>query len=69
MRYRYPALEAWYAELRRGDRTAATRDPLWAAACTEANAREFEAIPELHHSLMGDAKKIIKDALREDSAK
>jgi len=63
----YPALEAWQRELREGKRTRATYDALWRAACTEANAREFESIPGLHQRLMSDARKIIKQALREQN--
>ena len=61
---RYPALDAWGRELRAGDRTRATFDPLWAAACSEASAREFLSIPELHDALMRDAARIIREAAR-----
>ncbi len=64
---RYPALEAWQEELREGKRTRETFDALWRAACTEANAREFENIPGLHQRLMSDARKIIEQALREQT--
>lgn len=65
---KYPALAAWHDELRRGVRTSTTLDALWRAACTEANAREFEsAIPALHAGLMADAWGIITTALREES--
>ena len=60
----YPALEVWRAELRRRERTRATFDPLWAAACSEASAREFLSIPELHDALMRDAARIIREAAR-----
>ena len=61
---RHPALEAWHEELRAGERTRATFDPLWAAACSEASAREFLSIPELHDALMRDAARIIREAAR-----
>ena len=60
----YPALAAWQRELRRGERTTTTLDPLWAAACSEASAREFLSIPELHDALMRDAARIIREAAR-----
>ena len=66
-RHRYPALDAWHAELRRGERTRHTFDALWRAACTERTAQEFESIPDLHRILMRDAKRIITDAIREGS--
>jgi hypothetical protein len=37
---KYPALWAWRTELRRGERTRLTFDPLFHAACAEAWARE-----------------------------
>ncbi len=37
------ALARWHAELRRGDRTRTTYDPLWAAACWEAAGDEGAA--------------------------
>lgn len=33
--FRTPALDAWRAELRRGERTKTTFDPLWWAASAE----------------------------------
>ncbi len=60
----YPALAAWWRELRAGERTRTTFDPLWAAACSEASAGEFLSIPELHDALMRDAARIIREAAR-----
>lgn len=58
-----PALDAWRAELARGERTRTTFDALWQAACAEANAAEFESsIPELHRAFMAEARRIIKAA-------
>ena len=37
------ALLQWRLELRSGTRTRYTMDPLWRAACAEANARDFAA--------------------------
>ncbi len=65
-RRRYPALEAWHEELSRGERSAMTLDALWAAACHEANAQEFAAIPKLHDAFIADAREIIEQALREE---
>jgi hypothetical protein len=65
LRNRYPALTAWWRERKSGERTTATRDPLWEAACREANARDFADIPELHDACMRDAKAIIGKALQE----
>ena len=56
----YPALTAWRDELRRGERTPTTFDALWQAACCEANAQEFEFIPELHERFLQDAQAIIR---------
>ena len=61
---RYPALDAWARELRAGDRTRTTFDPLWRAACEEANAREFAHIPALHRICMWKAARIIREAAR-----
>ena len=57
---RYPALAAWRDELRRGERTSTTFDALWRAACHQANAREFENIPELQARFLEDAQRIIR---------
>ena len=61
---RYPALAAWWRELRRGERTPLTFDVLHAAACSEMWAREFEPIPQLHRSCTQRAARIIREAAR-----
>lgn len=63
-RFRTPALDAWRAELRGGKRTVATSDPLWRAACAEANALEFADIPALAARFCEDAKRIVREALK-----
>ena len=60
----YPALVAWERELQRGERTTTTFDVLHAAACREANAKEFENIPQLHRTNMQEAARIIREAAR-----
>lgn len=60
---RTPALDAWRKEIA-GQRAATTFDPLWRAACAEANALEFAFIPALAASCMDDARRIILDAAR-----
>jgi hypothetical protein len=62
---RTPALSTWRAELRSGQRTVYTFDPLFRAACAEANALEFSHIPELARACQETAREIIADALRE----
>lgn len=62
---RYPALEAWWDELGQGVRTPTTSDALYRAACEEANAREFEDLPELHRGFMAEARRVIEVAVRE----
>ena len=58
-----PALDAWRAELARGERTRTTFDPLFRAACAEANAAEFQSsIPELRRAFMAEARRIIEAA-------
>ena len=37
---RYPALARWRRELAAGERTITTFDPLWRAACAEAEQLE-----------------------------
>ena len=64
VRRRYPALEAWRQELARGERSPTTFDALHSAACAEANAAEFEGIPQLHAAFMADARRIVEAALR-----
>jgi hypothetical protein len=41
-REKSPALRLWRAELQSGLRTATDLDPLWRAACLEAEAEEWE---------------------------
>lgn len=59
-----PALDAWRRELARGERTPTTFDPLWRAACEEANALEALAagLPGLAHGFQRDAARIIRAA-------
>ncbi len=52
-----PALDAWRAELARGERTCTTFDPLFRAACEEMNA--LEAPPELRPGYLTRARRII----------
>jgi hypothetical protein len=42
--FRTPALDAWRAELARGDRTTLTFDAVWRAACWEQSALEAAAV-------------------------
>ena len=60
-----PALRAWREELRRGERTPATFDALWRAACEEANALEFASIPELAACFQREARRIILEAAKQ----
>jgi hypothetical protein len=59
----YPALDVWQREIRAGRRNRNTFDSLWEAACAEANAREFEDVPELHRKFMEDARRIVTRTL------
>ncbi len=61
---RFPALDLWRDELRAGLRTPTTFDTLYAAACSEADAREFYGmrIPELGDACMARAREIIRQA-------
>ena len=68
MAEKYPALSLLRRELAAGQRTRLTLDPLWRAACAEASAAEFEAIPELHDRFMEDARRVIEDALHKERA-
>jgi len=61
---RTPALDTWRAELAAGQRTRIDVDPLFRAACAEANALEFQAIPTLAASCLRQAREIIADAAR-----
>ena len=62
---RTPALDAWRRELAARERTKTTFDVLWRAACREATALEFAAIPQLAASCLADAKRIILAARRQ----
>ena len=54
-RFRTPALDAWLAEVRCGGRTRTTFDPLFRAACEEANAILYPGIaPRLHGRCAAD---------------
>jgi hypothetical protein len=57
-----PALDAWRAELARGERTRTTFDPLFRAACEEMNA--LEAQPEQRAGYLARARRIIAAARR-----
>ena len=57
-----PALDAWRAELARGERTRTTFDPLFRAACEEMNA--LEAPTELRPGYLARARRIIVAALK-----
>lgn len=61
-----PALDAWRAELRAGQRTPTTFDALWRAACEEANALEAHAagLPGLALGFQHDARAIIRAEIR-----
>jgi hypothetical protein len=63
--FRTPALDLWRQELAAGQRTTTTFDPLWRAACAEAAALEFASIPELAQAYLADARRIIREAVRE----
>ena len=57
-----PALDAWRAELARGERSRTTFDPLFRAACEELNA--LEAPAELRPGYLTRARRIITAALK-----
>ena len=61
-----PALAAWRRELARCERTREVFDPLWRAACEEANALEVEAggLPGLAVVLQREARRIIVEAAK-----
>ena len=61
-----PALDAWRAELARGERTRTTFDPLFRAACEEMNA--LEAQPELRAGYLARARRHIITAARKGRA-
>jgi len=62
---RTPALDTWRAELAAGQRTPYDFDPLFRAACREADALGFQSIPQLAEACLRDARKIIAAAARE----
>ena len=58
-----PALSAWRQEVAAGQRDPRTIDPLWRAACAEANAVELEAVaPGIAESERRRAAEIIRAA-------
>lgn len=61
-----PALNVWRRELAAGERTATTCDPLWRAACAEANAAEADAngLPQLAHAFRREAYGIVTEAAK-----
>lgn len=63
---RTPALDAWRRELRNGERTRHTFDPLWRAACLEANARD--SYPELRDHWFIAAERVLWDAVKQEAA-
>lgn len=60
-----PALDAWRAELREGKRSRTDFDALWRAACAESWALDFAHIPTLAAGFREDAKRIVRDALKQ----
>jgi hypothetical protein len=67
---RTPALEAWRDEVAAGKRTADQIDPLWRAACCEADAAEMEAarLPALGAKFRREAIAILRRAARDEDA-
>ena len=61
-RPRTSALDAWLGELRRGERTRTTIDPLWSAACAEQWAVDLAQFPQIAQGFRRDAVKILHDA-------
>ena len=59
-----PALDAWHAELRRGQRTRTTFDALFRAVCCEQWALDYSDIPALAEAFRADARAIVRDALK-----
>ena len=59
-----PALNAWRAELRRGQRARTTFDALFRAACCEQWALDYSDIPALAEAFRADARAIVRDALK-----
>ena len=66
----YPALRQWQSELAAGSRTPTRFDPLWRAACAEADAREFEqeGLREIAVKCREDALRIILTEARRERA-
>lgn len=55
------ALQQWRTEQASGERTPATFDALWRAACLELSAHEAEA-PQVRDAFLAEAKKLVPDS-------
>ena len=62
------ALREWQRQLRAGERTPLTFDPLWRAACAEANAREWAWCPRVCNEYRVNAAAILVGAAEHEAA-
>ena len=63
-----PAYDLWRDEVARGERTTTTIDPLFRSACAESWALDLAEYPLIATGFRRDARRILKDALREGAA-
>ena len=57
-----PALDAWHREIAAGDRTLATFDALWRAACREQLALDHAEFPGVAARYRREAADIVRQA-------
>ncbi len=64
---RTPALTAWRAELKAGQRTVHDSDALWQAACADIQALEMDAagLPGIRDRYLADAHRILCAAIKD----